>query len=49
LIPPLAERLRKIRLMTLVHLWLIHGHKADSVHHVNRRKPIARRVIRQEG
>jgi isocitrate lyase len=29
-----AEALRKKRLMTLVHLWLIHRHHADSVHYV---------------
>lgn len=28
------EALRKKRLMTLVHLWLIHRYKADSVHYV---------------
>ncbi len=28
------ETLRKKRLMTLVHLWLIHRYKADSVHYV---------------
>ncbi|MCM2268839.1 MAG: isocitrate lyase, partial [Thermoanaerobaculia bacterium] len=30
-----AEPLRKKRLMTLVHLWLIHRYKADSVHYVS--------------
>jgi isocitrate lyase len=29
-----AEPLRKKRLMTLVHLWLIHRYRADSVHYV---------------
>jgi isocitrate lyase len=29
-----AEALRQKRLMTLVHLWLIHRYKADSVHYV---------------
>lgn len=29
-----AEALRKKRLMTLIHLWLIHRFKADSVHYV---------------
>jgi isocitrate lyase len=29
-----AEALRKKRLMTLVHLWLIHRYKIDSVHYV---------------
>ncbi len=29
------ESLRKKRLMTLVHLWLIHRYKADSVHYVS--------------
>ncbi len=28
------EALRKKRLMTLVHLWLVHRYKADSVHYV---------------
>jgi isocitrate/methylisocitrate lyase len=28
------ESLRKKRLMTLVHLWLVHRYKADSVHYV---------------
>jgi isocitrate lyase len=30
-----AEALRKKRLMTLVHLWLIHRYKADTVHYVS--------------
>jgi isocitrate/methylisocitrate lyase len=30
-----AEAMRKKRLMTLVHLWLIHRYKADSVHYVS--------------
>ena len=30
-----AEPLRKKRLMTLVHLWLIHRYKVDSVHYVS--------------
>ncbi|CAN5540367.1 isocitrate lyase ICL2 [soil metagenome] len=30
-----AEALRQKRLMTLVHLWLIHRYKADSVHYVS--------------
>jgi isocitrate lyase len=30
-----AEPLRKKRLMTLVHLWLIHRYKIDSVHYVS--------------
>jgi len=30
-----AEPLRKKRLMTLVHLWLIHRYRADSVHYVS--------------
>jgi isocitrate lyase len=30
-----AEPLRKKRLMTLVHLWLIHRYKAESVHYVS--------------
>jgi len=30
-----AEALRKKRLMDLVHLWLIHRYKADSVHYVS--------------
>jgi isocitrate lyase len=30
-----AEPLRQKRLMTLVHLWLIHRYKADSVHYVS--------------
>jgi isocitrate lyase len=30
-----AEPLRKKRLMDLVHLWLIHRYKADSVHYVS--------------
>ncbi|HYN22588.1 MAG TPA: isocitrate lyase ICL2 [Thermoanaerobaculia bacterium] len=29
-----AEPLRKKRLMTLIHLWLVHRFKADSVHYV---------------
>ena len=29
-----AEQLRKKRLMTLIHLWLIHRYKADAVHYV---------------
>jgi isocitrate lyase len=29
-----AEKLRKKRLMTLVHLFLIHRYKADFVHYV---------------
>ena len=29
------ESLRKKRLMTVVHLWLIHRYKADSVHYVS--------------
>src|SRR5262245_43082464 len=29
-----AEELRKKRLMTLIHLWLVHRFKADSVHYV---------------
>jgi isocitrate lyase len=29
-----AEALRKKRLMTLIHLWLVHRFKADSVHYV---------------
>jgi len=29
-----AEHLRKKRLMTLIHLWLVHRFKADSVHYV---------------
>ncbi|MBY0441186.1 MAG: isocitrate lyase, partial [Mycobacteriaceae bacterium] len=29
-----AEKLRQKRLMTLVHLWLVHRFKADSVHYV---------------
>jgi isocitrate lyase len=29
-----AEALRQKRLMTIVHLWLIHRYKADSVHYV---------------
>jgi isocitrate lyase len=29
-----AEKLRKKRLMTLIHLWLVHRFKADSVHYV---------------
>lgn len=29
------ERLRQKRLMTLVHLWLVHRYKADSVHYVS--------------
>jgi isocitrate lyase len=29
------EALRKKRLMTLVHLWLVHRYKADSVHYVS--------------
>ena len=29
------ESLRKKRLMTLVHLWLVHRYKADSVHYVS--------------
>ncbi|HEY6221610.1 MAG TPA: isocitrate lyase, partial [Candidatus Eisenbacteria bacterium] len=28
------ELLRKKRLMTLVHLWLVHRYKSDSVHYV---------------
>jgi isocitrate lyase len=28
------ESLRKKRLMTLVHLWLVHRYKSDSVHYV---------------
>ena len=30
-----AETLRQKRLMTLVHLWLVHRFKADSVHYVS--------------
>jgi isocitrate lyase len=30
-----AEALRQKRLMSLVHLWLIHRYKADSVHYVS--------------
>jgi isocitrate lyase len=30
-----AESLRKKRLMTLVHLWLVHRFKTDSVHYVS--------------
>jgi isocitrate lyase len=30
-----AETLRKKRLMTLVHLWLVHRYKIDSVHYVS--------------
>ncbi|HZA09931.1 isocitrate lyase ICL2 [Mycobacterium sp.] len=29
-----AERLRQKRLMTLIHLWLVHRFKADAVHYV---------------
>src|SRR5690606_30643766 len=29
-----AEKLRKKRLMTLIHLWLIHRFKADAVYYV---------------
>jgi isocitrate lyase len=29
------ESLRKKRLMTLVHLWLVHRYKSDSVHYVS--------------
>ena len=29
-----AEQLRQKRLMTLIHLWLVHRFKADSVHYV---------------
>jgi isocitrate lyase len=29
------EKLRKKRLMTLVHLWLVHRYKAESVHYVS--------------
>ncbi|HSS52228.1 MAG TPA: isocitrate lyase, partial [Thermoanaerobaculia bacterium] len=29
-----AEELRKKRLMTLIHLWLVHRFKADAVHYV---------------
>jgi isocitrate lyase len=29
-----AEALRKKRLMTLIHLWLVHRFKADAVHYV---------------
>jgi len=29
------EPLRKKRLMTLVHLWLVHRYKSDSVHYVS--------------
>ena len=29
-----AEHLRKKRLMTLIHLWLVHRFRADSVHYV---------------
>jgi isocitrate lyase len=29
------ESLRKKRLMTLIHLWLIHRYRADSVHYVS--------------
>jgi isocitrate lyase len=29
-----AEELRKKRLMTLIHLWLVHRFKADTVHYV---------------
>jgi len=29
------EALRKKRLMTLVHLWLVHRYKSDSVHYVS--------------
>jgi isocitrate lyase len=29
-----AETLRQKRLMTLIHLWLVHRFKADSVHYV---------------
>ena len=29
-----AEGLRKKRLMTLIHLWLVHRFKADWVHYV---------------
>ncbi len=29
-----GEPLRKKRLMTLIHLWLVHRFKADSVHYV---------------
>lgn len=29
-----AEKLRQKRLMTLIHLWLVHRFKADSVHYV---------------
>jgi len=28
------EALRKKRLMTLVHLWLVHRYKAEAVHYV---------------
>ena len=30
-----AEAMRKKRLITLIHLWLIHRYKADSVHYVS--------------
>ena len=30
-----AEALRKKRLMTLIHLYLVHRYKADSVHYVS--------------
>jgi isocitrate lyase len=30
-----AEAIRQKRLMTLIHLWLIHRYKADSVHYVS--------------
>jgi isocitrate lyase len=30
-----ADALRQKRLMTLVHLWLVHRYKADSVHYVS--------------
>jgi isocitrate lyase len=30
-----AEALRQKRLMTLVHLWLVHRYRADSVHYVS--------------
>ena len=30
-----AEALRQKRLMTIIHLWLVHRFKADSVHYVS--------------
>ncbi|EUA35746.1 isocitrate lyase domain protein [Mycobacterium xenopi 3993] len=40
------ERLRQKRLMTLIHLWLVHRFKADAVHYVTRPRTTSTRPKR---